>query len=569
MNSTTCEHITHGVPVPSACPGEWHRTALGLPSEAFIILTGGLISRGKGIEHVIAAMPAVLAANPYARLLIVGSPHPSDTKSIAYATQLRADVVASPAKRAITFVSGGYLTKGALQRLYAAAHVFAAPHTSRSQRSSGTLAAACAAGAAGVATRFPAAVDLIEGPHAGIVVQHDDPSAVASALAALAADPERTRAMGARCAAAMRTAHWPQVGIRYAELSTRAASKAAGATNAKDTRLDDGATAWLPTCTVSQAPLRSSATNGLMVVSGIRNPGWVDGVGPGWSHLDTWVGRRRRGWGADAVLLKGTMLSWTEPPAEARPRNARRQRDSAHSVRLFEGPDCTMSATTDTATGGAVLVQTCTGAGWSANRTLFVAPHTARVMCTIDVALQPNFSNYDSGVEAASPRLSVCMDQLTAAVGDPAYFRWRLRREDASLMRAHKRRRRRRRRRADGEGSVLDVPLSPDFSLHLDSTDSRGCATQLALSVLQSTGDAPVAAELRLDGKKQPHAVVYHFELQKRRDATNVATGGGSDTAAGVLSAHAELQMRWTAAQKDDAAELCIPALDEAEHSAS
>ena len=106
MNSTTCEHITHGVPVPSACPGEWHRTALGLPSEAFIILTGGLISRGKGIEHVIAAMPAVLAANPHARLLIVGSPHPSDTKSIAYAAQLRADVAASPAKRAITFVSG-------------------------------------------------------------------------------------------------------------------------------------------------------------------------------------------------------------------------------------------------------------------------------------------------------------------------------------------------------------------------------------------------------------------------------------------------------------------------------
>lgn len=39
-----------------------------------------------------------------------------------------------------------------------------------------------------------------------------------------------------------------------------------------------------------------------------RNKGWVDGVGPGWAPVDTWISRSRAAWGDDSILLKGCFL---------------------------------------------------------------------------------------------------------------------------------------------------------------------------------------------------------------------------------------------------------------------
>ena len=556
---TSCVHIPHGVPPPSPCPPAWHRAALGFHAETFLILTGGLLSPGKGIEHVVAAMPAVLAVNPQARLLIMGSPHPSDKHSIQYAAQLRHDVATSEARHAIHFVSG-YLATSQVARLYAAAHVFVAAHASRSQRSSGTLAAACAAGAAGVGTRFPAAIELIEGPHGGIVVRHDDQDALASALAALVADPARTAGMGARCGEAMRVAHWQVVGEHYAQLALEGAKRHGTPGPGGVRHSAGGATAWLPSCSVAQAPLRTSISNGLMVAFGVRNPDWVDGLGPGWGHLDTWIGRARSGWGTDAVLLKGTMLTWTE--AALAPADSRRP-FRPRTVRLFEAPDCEMAANVDEATGAARLVQSCVGAAgaatWSANRTLWMAPRSAAVRMAVDVALR--LTSPPDGGGKQPPRLSVCVDQLTAAVGDPAYFKWRIRNQGA--LRAARRRRGWRRHR--GAGPVLQVPLA-SLPLVLDSTDSRGCATQLALSLVPvAGGDAALGGEVRLDGEGHPHAVVFHHHLSggagQPREGGRAA--GGVMRGGQALWGHSDVELRWSAAQKQGAPQLCAPALDE------
>ena len=557
--NTTCVHIPHGVPPPSQCPPAWHRAALGFHAETFLILTGGLLSPGKGIEHVVAAMPAVLAVNPQARLLIMGSPHPSDKHSIQYAAQLHRDVAASGAGHAIHFVSG-YLAHAHLARLYAAAHVFVAAHSSRSQRSSGTLAAACAAGAAGCGTRFPAAVELIEGPHGGIVVPHDDQAALTSALAALVADRGRTAAMGARCAEAMGPAYWHVVGGRYAKLALEAATRQ-GARDAGVARLViDGATEWLPACSVAQAPLKTSISNGLMVAFAVRNPDWVDGQGPGWGQLDTWVGRARTGWGTDAVLLKGTMLTWPEATGDTR-RPVR-----TRNVRLFEAHDCEMVATVDDASGGARLVQSCVGAAgggtWSANRTLWMLPHSVAVRMTVDVALVLTSPPLDGVLLGSSKQqasqLSVCVDQLTAAVGDPAYFRWRIRNRGA--LRNGRRRGWWRRRREAGPVLKLSLHGPP---LVLDSTDSRGCATQLALSALPAGGGevASSGGEVRLDGDGQPHAVVFHCPLSGAAHPRGAAGEVGGSRSA--LWAHSEVELRWTATQQPGAPQLCTPALDE------
>ena len=75
-----------------------------------------------------------------------------------------------------------YLDAASLQRVVAQADVVVLPYESREQVTSGVLIEAVAAGKPVVATAFPHAVELL-GPGAGLVVPHDDRTALARCVA--------------------------------------------------------------------------------------------------------------------------------------------------------------------------------------------------------------------------------------------------------------------------------------------------------------------------------------------------------------------------------------------------
>jgi glycosyltransferase involved in cell wall biosynthesis len=88
------------------------------------------------------------------------------------------------------------------------------PYESREQVTSGVLVEALAAGKPVIATAFPHAVELAASG-AVAVVPHEQPAAMARALAAVLSQPAEAHRMAAAAARVARGHDWPAVGERY------------------------------------------------------------------------------------------------------------------------------------------------------------------------------------------------------------------------------------------------------------------------------------------------------------------------------------------------------------------
>jgi glycosyltransferase involved in cell wall biosynthesis len=111
-----------------------------------------------------------------------------------------------------------YLDQAALSRLIRSADVVVLPYDSTEQVTSGVLIEAVGAGVPVVATEFPHAVELLaDGP--GLLVPHQDPAAMATAIRSLLADPDATRRLAGLGGGP--TLRWPAVAARYQALAGR------------------------------------------------------------------------------------------------------------------------------------------------------------------------------------------------------------------------------------------------------------------------------------------------------------------------------------------------------------
>ncbi len=92
------------------------------------------------------------------------------------------------------------------------------PYDSTDQVTSGVLVDAIAAGRPVVATAFPHAVELLSSG-AGIVVDHDDPDALAMALHRVLTEPDLAADMAAEASRLAPSMGWPVVAGAYLELA--------------------------------------------------------------------------------------------------------------------------------------------------------------------------------------------------------------------------------------------------------------------------------------------------------------------------------------------------------------
>jgi glycosyltransferase involved in cell wall biosynthesis len=112
----------------------------------------------------------------------------------------------------------GYRNVAMLSALIQSAAVVVLPYDSTDQVTSGVLVDAVASGRPVVATAFPHAVELLASG-AGIVVAHDDPDALASALRRVLTQPRLAGDMAAEARRLAPEMAWPVVADAYLRLA--------------------------------------------------------------------------------------------------------------------------------------------------------------------------------------------------------------------------------------------------------------------------------------------------------------------------------------------------------------
>jgi glycosyltransferase involved in cell wall biosynthesis len=191
------------------------------------ILTWGLIGPGKGIEVAVRAMAALVGSGgPAARYVVLGQTHPRvlEHQGERYREALVALAGELGVADRIVFDNRYHDTDRILERIREA-DVVLLPYHSRDQVVSGVLVEALASSTAVVSTAFPHACELLAGG-AGIVVPHDDPSAMAAALQTIL-EPGTLSAATARARAIAPSLAWDTVGRRYARLAARVCAERA------------------------------------------------------------------------------------------------------------------------------------------------------------------------------------------------------------------------------------------------------------------------------------------------------------------------------------------------------
>ncbi len=184
------------------------------------ILTWGLIGPGKGIEWGIDAVAGLGDLTPAPVYVVAGQTHPRvlerDGESYRRGLESRArDLGVSDD---VVFVDH-YLSAAHLHRLVRGADVVLLPYDSREQVTSGVLIEAVAAGKPVVSTRFPHAVELLDGG-AGLLVDQGDPAAIAAALRQVLTEPGLASRMSNEAEALAPDLSWRAVAGRYLDLAT-------------------------------------------------------------------------------------------------------------------------------------------------------------------------------------------------------------------------------------------------------------------------------------------------------------------------------------------------------------
>jgi len=206
--------IPHGIPdVPFVAP-DFYKGQFGVDGRK-VLLTFGLLSPNKGIEHVLHALPEVVAEFPNLVYLVLGATHPHElrTRGEAYRLGLEAIVRDNKIEKNVIF-HNRFVELKELTEFIGAADLYVTPYLDEAQITSGTLAYAFGAGKAVISTPYWHAAELLAEDR-GILVPFADPGALALEVSGLLRDDTRRKAMSDRAYQLGRAMVWSNTAGLY------------------------------------------------------------------------------------------------------------------------------------------------------------------------------------------------------------------------------------------------------------------------------------------------------------------------------------------------------------------
>ncbi len=179
------------------------------------ILTFGLLSKNKGIDMMLHAMPEIIKLHPSALYVILGMTHPSVLKhdGESYRFSLQRMVKELGLTENVIF-HNRFVDDVELHNFLFAADVYVTPYLNREQLTSGTLSFAVGTGKAVVSTPYWAAEELLADGR-GIIVPSGDHKKMADEINRILKDESVFYSLRRRAYDYGRSRTWPKIGQAY------------------------------------------------------------------------------------------------------------------------------------------------------------------------------------------------------------------------------------------------------------------------------------------------------------------------------------------------------------------
>jgi glycosyltransferase involved in cell wall biosynthesis len=206
--------IPHGIPdIPFVDPN-YYKDQFGVEGRV-VLLTFGLLSPNKGIEHVLNALPDVLREFPDVVYIVLGATHPNELREQGEAYRLALERLAKRNKieKNVIFYNR-FVEIEELKEFIGAADLYITPYLNEAQITSGTLAYTFGAGKAVISTPYWHAAELLADER-GVLVPFGDAKAIAREVIGLLRDETRRHALRKNAYKLGREMVWSNVARLY------------------------------------------------------------------------------------------------------------------------------------------------------------------------------------------------------------------------------------------------------------------------------------------------------------------------------------------------------------------
>ena len=213
--------IHHGTPNAKFAPPDQYKKKLNLENKT-VILTFGLLSRGKGVEYVIKALPPLVKKHPNLLYLILGETHPDVRmhEGESYRNELINLAKKLGLEKNVKF-HNKYVTLKELVEYIMACDIYAFTNLEKVQITSGTLAYAVSCGRPVVSTPITYAKELLAQDRGIILKKTKNPELFTKAFDRLLSDVELRKNMSEAAYAFGRQMIWANVARRHLTVFNR------------------------------------------------------------------------------------------------------------------------------------------------------------------------------------------------------------------------------------------------------------------------------------------------------------------------------------------------------------